>query len=112
MIERVAQIVKADISDVRGISIHPLDSEDIIDKKVNEIIPSSLLIFLRKYVGIRTKIQSIAQDIASAASNGKKRMPKNVGVGVSLKNSLRSKEYITHYEQPWPFYQLRRCSAY
>ena len=36
MIERLAQIVKAGICDVRGISIHPLNPEDIIDKKVNE----------------------------------------------------------------------------
>ena len=49
--------------------------------------------------GDSDKVQSIAQDIVSAASNGKKRMPKNVGLGVSLKNSLRSKEYITHLNQ-------------
>ena len=42
------------------------------------------------------KVMSIAQDIISLNSNGKKRMPKNVGLGLSLKNSTRSKEFITY----------------
>ena len=96
MVERAGQIIKADIADVRGINIHPLDQEDITDKKVKELIPASLLNLLEEICGDSSKIKSIAQDIISAATNGKKRMPKNVGLGVSLKNSLRSKEYITH----------------
>ena len=95
MIERVGQLVKQDIADIRGISIHPLDPEDINENKVDEIVPESLLHLLQSICGDSRKVKSIAQDIVSAASNGKKRMPMNVGLGISLKNSLRSKEYIT-----------------
>ena len=95
VIERVGQLVKQDIADIRGISIHPLDPEDINENKVDEIVPESLLHLLQSICGDSRKVKSIAQDIVSAASNGKKRMPKHVGLGISLKNSLRSKEYIT-----------------
>ena len=39
---------------------------------------------------------SIAQYIISLSSRGKKKMPKNVSLGISLKNSLRSKEFIIY----------------
>ena len=38
---------------------------------------------------------SIAQDIISLYSNGKKRMPINIGLVLALKRSVRSKELIT-----------------
>ena len=41
------------------------------------------------------KILIIAQSIISVSSDAQKKMPKQVGLGVSLKASLRSREYIT-----------------
>ena len=41
------------------------------------------------------RIVSIAQSIIFMSSDAQKKMPKQVGVGVSLKASLRSREYIT-----------------
>ena len=86
----------SDIQSVDGICIHPLDPADITYEKVESIIPSSLTTFLNLLCsGPKRKMLAIAQDIISLNSGGKKRMPKNTGLGMSLKNSLRSKEYIT-----------------
>ena len=99
ILERAADILVAEIQKVEGISIHPLDPEDISNAVVSKLVPSPLKEFLRCLCGNSNekekKISSVAQDIISLQSGGKKRMPKNVGLGLSLKNSVRSKEFIT-----------------
>lgn len=91
MIERVSKTVKTDTTDVRGISIHPLDPEDMNVDRVHEIIPKSLLNLLKTICGDSKRVQSIAQEIVSA---GKKQMLKNTCLGISLINSLRLKGFI------------------
>ena len=41
------------------------------------------------------KVLSIAQSITYVVSNGMKKMPKHVAIGVALRNSLRAIEFIT-----------------
>ena len=98
LIERVVGILKSDIQNVKGIPILPLDPEDISRETIESLVPHSLKSFLDKlcdnFGSKHGKV--IAQDIISLNSNGKKRMPKNVGLGLSLKNSTRSKEFITY----------------
>ena len=67
---------------------------------VSEKVPSLLKHFLKGIYGETTnkekKTLSIAQDIISLHSTAKKkRMPKNIGLGVVLETSVRSKEFIT-----------------
>ena len=100
LIARVTSFLKHDIQNVNGITIHPLDPETISFDTIEKLIPHSLKMFLNmlcnNYGAKNEKVLSIAQDIISLSSNGKKRMPKNVGLGLSLKNSTRSKEFITY----------------
>ena len=100
LLERTAELLKVDISNTKGISTQPLDPMDITDERVIEIVPESLKTFLDKLCRAcgknNKKLLSISQDIITLFSNGRKRMPKQVGLGISLKNSLRSKEFITY----------------
>ena len=70
----------------------------ILPEVVSEKIPSSLKHFLKgmwgKALNKEKKIVSIAQDIIFLHSAGKK-MPKNVGLGLVLKRSIRPQELIT-----------------
>ena len=81
--------------DVQGINVHPLDPDNINHKKACEIVPQSLVELLEAICGKMVKVYSIAQDIITVASNWKKRTPKSIGLGISMKNSLRSKEFRT-----------------
>ena len=102
LLNRAADILIRDIRNVEGISINPLDPADISIDVVKNIIPKKLNDFLSHIcLAKRTKekekkVLSIAQDIVSLQSSGRKRMPKHVGLAVSLKNSLRSKEFIRY----------------
>ena len=62
---------------------------------MTDIVPASLRELLLSICGKNRKIASITQDIVTLCSDGKKRMPKHVGLAISLKNCLRSKEFIT-----------------
>ena len=96
LFQRAAEIIKGDIEQIDGISIHPLNPDAVNFDKVKETVPSSLITLLDYICGRDIKNYSVAQDIVSIATNGKKRMPKNVGLAISLKNSLASKEFITY----------------
>ena len=93
-------ILKSEIENVEGIKIHPLNPEDMTSDSIENAIPEALKSFLNALcngsVEKTTKIMSIAQDIISLNSGGRKRMPKNVALAISLKNSLTSKEFITY----------------
>ena len=99
LFDRVAEIIKIDIRDCNGITIHPLDPNDISLKSIEDIGPASLRELLLSICGENRKIDSITQDIATLCADGKKRMPKHVGLAISLKNCLRSKEFITIFKQ-------------
>ena len=62
------------------------------------VVPEYLKHFLQCLCGASEhkllKIFSIAQSIISVSSDAQKKMPKRVGLSVSLKTSLRSREYI------------------
>ena len=100
MLQRSVEILKTDLENVTGFTIHPLDVKDISIENVTKIVPSSLKTLLNLFcTGSRVldnKVFSITQDIISLNSNGKKRMPKNIGLAISLKNSVRSKEFVTY----------------
>jgi len=112
ILERAAVILQRDFDDATSISIDPLVPEDIGDKRVEEIVPVKLKNFLNKLCNYsknnasKKKILSIAQDIITVSSHGRKLMPKNVALGVSLKSSVRSKEFITYLNQ------LGHCISY
>ena len=100
LLDRVAEMLITDISNVTGILTQPLNPMDITDEKVIEIVPESLKTFLDRLCRgcgkNKRKPLSISQDIITLYSNSKKQMLKQVGFGISLKNSLRSKEFITY----------------
>ena len=96
---RAANILKAEMEGTSGIETFPLNPEDIEFEKVKELVPLNLIKFLKWSCGesdnkVR-KIYSIAQTMIYVASNGTKKMPKQVGIAVGMKNSSRSKEFIT-----------------
>ena len=66
--------------------------------KVEELIPETLKSFLNHICSNRNgndkKVLSIAQDIIEFQSNRRKKMPKKVGLGISMKRPIRSKEFV------------------
>ena len=101
ILELAADILKSEIDKAIGISIHPLNPDVITDDNINAMIPSLLQKFLVLLCNCKnersnSKMWSIAQDIITLHSGGKKRMPKNVALGIAMKNTLRSKEFISY----------------
>ena len=99
-----------EINEVETIPIHPLHPDDISAEKVATVVPQKLKKFLdlvcRGCTNKDRKVFSIAHDIISVNFNGKKRMPKNIGLALSLKNSIRSKEFINYLNN------LSHCISY
>ena len=89
LLDRVTEMSKNDISNVKRILTQPVNPMDTTDEKVIEIVPDSLKTFLYKLLFILQKFIALAVIV-------RKRMPKQPGLGIFLKNSLRSKEFITH----------------
>ena len=110
ILQRAAVILLNEINEVETIPIHPLHPDDISAEKVATVVPQKLKKFLdlvcRGCTNKDRKVFSIAQDIISVNSNGKKRMPKNIGLALSLKNSIRSKEFINYLNN------LGHCISY
>ena len=77
----------------------PLNPEDISLAAMERVVPEHLKHFLQCLCGVSEdkllKMLSIAQSIIFVNSDAQKKMPKQVGLGVSLKAGLRSREYIT-----------------
>ena len=92
-------VVKAEIKNVTGINTAPLSPDDIPLAKAKEIIPKCLISLLSWICGTsdykEQKVLAIVQDIITVASGGKRMLPKHVGLAISFKNNLRSKEYFT-----------------
>ena len=94
-----AKVMKQEIYKVNRIETLPLNPEDISLAAMERVVPEHLKHFLQCLCGASEhkllKILSIAQSIIFVSSDAQKKMPKQVGLGVSLKASLRSREYIT-----------------
>ena len=99
VIYHAARILRQKISSVKGIIIEPLNPDDISGKTILENSPDLLLKFLQILCGEKERnllnVLSIAQSITYVVSNGMKKMPKHVAIGVALRNSLIAKEFIT-----------------
>ena len=110
LLRRAAEILLKDIGKVEGIEINPLNPENISNTAVEELIPETLKSFLNHIRSNRDgndkKVLSIAQDIIALQSNGRKKMPKQVGLGRSMKNAIRSKEFIKYLNS------LSHCISY
>lgn len=115
-----ALILRSELKEVEGIETQPLNVSDLCAEKANDIIPPELHQFLRWLMqsqrslnGEQTiisdesdfnnadapksetrKILSIAQDIVTCYSCARKKMPKNVGLGLAIKTMVRGKEII------------------
>ena len=64
-----------------------------------KVVPERLLQFLQWICGEseskKLKVLAIGQSMIYTLSNGKKIMPKQVGMGMPIKSALRSKAYLT-----------------
>ena len=80
LVSRVADIIIDEIRGIDGISIKPLDPKDIINEKVNNIVPCKLKTFLSRVCLERRdkekKVLSVAQDIISLNTNERKKSAK------------------------------------
>ena len=94
-----AKVLKQEIEKVNGIETLPLNPEDISLAAMERVVPQHLKHFSHCFYGASEhklpKILSITQSIMSVSSDAQKKMPKQVGLSVSLKAILRSREYIT-----------------
>ena len=98
ILKKAIQILSRDIDSTEGISIKPLNPSDVSLDLARTVIPVKLQTFLRDLCQLEDsdiKPLSIAQDIIFIKSKGRKKMPKHTGLAISLKSSIRSKEFIT-----------------
>ena len=83
-----AKVLKKDIEKVNGNETLPLNSEDISLAAMERLVPEHLKHFLQCLWGTSEhkllKILSVAQSIIFVRSDAQKKMPKRVGLGVSL----------------------------
>ena len=94
-----AKLLKQEIEKVNGIETLPPNPEDISLAAMERVVPEHLKHFLQCLCGASEhkllKILSVTQSIIFVSSDAQKKMPKQVRLNVSLKASLRSREYIT-----------------
>lgn len=117
-----AIILRSEMKSVTGIETQPLNVSDISIPKATEVVPARLKQFLRWLLQSQRasfegeglsiddpkdlnesvlkenetrNILAIGQDIISCKSGGRKKMPKNVGLGLAMKTMVRGKEIIT-----------------
>ena len=121
-----AQVIKVDIALCKGINMTPLDNDDLTLHKSKEIIPQSLYWILRwivttaeheveafgnhssscKNEADERHILMIAQDIIHSASHGRQKMPKQIGLGMTLRHLKGSKQITTLLNR------IGHCSSY
>ena len=93
------KVLKQEIEKVNEIDTLPLNPEDISLAAMERVVPVCLKHFLQCLCGASEhkllKILGIAQSIIFVSSDVQKKISKQVGLGVSLKASLRSRQYIT-----------------
>ena len=94
------KVLKQEIGKVNEIETLPLNPEDISLAAMKKVMPKHLKHFLQCLCGASEhqllRIVSIAHSIISMSSDTQKKMPKQVGLGVSLKASLRSRLITYH----------------
>ena len=94
-----AKVLEQEIAKANGFETLALNPDDITLAAMERVVPEHLKHFLQCLCGASEhkllKIVSIAQSIIFVSSDAQKKMPKQVGLGVSLEASLRSREYIT-----------------
>ena len=112
LIYHVAKIIKSDVSTCKGIITKPPNASDISLAKCKSVIPESLYQLLRLIISKPEKdeelakstctnkaderrILMLAQDIVFCASHSQAKMPKHVGLGMTLRHLTGSKQLIT-----------------
>ena len=119
-----AQILKSDIKTSKGIQIRPLCIDDVSLRQAREVIPETLYSFLCWVIAQPEKIGEngtaapvcreederrvlmIGQDMIHAVSRGRAKMPKHVGIAVTLHHVTGSKQIITLLNR------MGHCSSY
>ena len=118
-----AQILKSCIKkDSKSIVIQPVNMEDLNADKVKCIVPTALYNFLCLLISNPDKVDAscpvatsaaderhilaIAQDMIHAASHGRIKTPKHVGLAMSIRHMTGSKQLITMLNR------LGHCSSY
>ena len=86
--------LKQEIENINEIETLSLNPEDISVAVIERVVPEHLKHFFQCLCGASEhkllEILSIAQSIIFVSSDVQKKMPKQAGLGVSLKASLRS----------------------
>ena len=104
-----AENLLKDIGKVEGIETNPLNPENISNTAVEELIPETLKGSLSHICsninGKNKKGLSITQEMIEFQSNRKK-MPKQVGLAISIKSAIKSKEFIKYLNN------LGHCISY
>ena len=99
ILRHAAKVLKQETEKVNGIETLPLNPENISLAAMKKVVPEHLKHFLQCLCGASEHklltVVSIAHSIIAMSSDAHKKMPKQVGLSVSLKASLRSREYIT-----------------
>ena len=119
-LQETVKEIRDDMSNIEGVNIYPLDINDITLEKVKSIVPEKLQRFIHSLIMTgrqcekdssdvnysELKCLSICQDIISAFSQGAKKMPKQLGLALTIKSMYRGKEITRMLNK------LGHCSNY
>ncbi|MCG7875527.1 MAG: hypothetical protein N0C90_04285, partial [Candidatus Thiodiazotropha endolucinida] len=109
---KAAMIIKADINTSSGISIQPLDVNDLTVKNCKEVVPESLYWLLRWVISVtdefdvnpapecknaadEKRIVMLGQDIVQCSSHGRIKTPKHASLAMAVRHLTGSKQLIT-----------------
>ena len=112
-IVKVARRVKEDIQKCSGISLRPLNVDDVSLESARRIIPPSLYWLVRMMITSddiavgdlyqpsscikiedERRVLSIAQDIIHCASNSRVKLPKQIGLAMTVRHLTGSKQLV------------------
>ena len=122
MLYRTAKLLKDEIKQCNGISIYPVSVNDIDLATAKHIVPRELYLFLRWMItnddaDIDTesscnnqdderKVLSLSQDVIHCTSHGRVKLPKHIGLAMSVRHTTGSKQLVTVLSR------MGHCSSY
>lgn len=122
MLYRTAKMIKDQINHCKGMSLYPVSVNDIDLASAKQIVPTDVYLFLRWVImndDVEADLESscsiaaderrvlcLAQDLIHCASHGRVKLPKHVGLAMSVRHMTGSKQLVSILNR------MGHCSSY
>ena len=122
MLYRTAKLIKDQIKHCKGMSLYPVSVNDIDLATAKQIVPTDVYLFLQWVItkdDVEADLESscsiaaderrvlcLAQDLIHCASHGRVKLPKHVGLAMSVRHMTGSKQLVSILNR------MGHCSSY